>query len=306
MADSIGTSVEAIVVSWNSADHLGATLSAMPTDVRVFVIDNASNDASAAVAERCGASLIRNTDNVGFPRAVNTAFTKVTAPLTLLLNPDLIVGPDTIRRCARVLADEPTVGVVGPATTMPDGSPEPPAARHDRRAWHIIIESLGLVRLSRRFDRQMIHDRSHDRDVDAINGGFMLIRTDLFRELGGLDETVFMYLEDADLCRRVRDAGYRVRFVANATAVHDAGASTRQGDEAAQARAYLHRIDADIEFLRRYGRRGEAGLAVGAFVVRSLIGLGVSLTRPNRRLRYRLALTYSLRQIRGRRPAPPV
>src|SRR5690606_23819910 len=115
------------------------------------------------------------------------------------------------------------------------------------------------------------HARSTDRDVDAINGAFMLLRTDLLRSLGGLDETVFMYLEDADLCRRIRDVGLRVRFVSDASAVHDAGASTRQGDPAAQARAYLHRIDADLELLRRYGSRGEARIAVWAFVFRSLV-----------------------------------
>ena len=76
----------------------------------------------------------------------------------------------------------------------------------------------------------MIRDRGQDRDVDAVNGAFMLLRTDLLRSLGGLDESVFMYLEDADLCRRVRDARLRVRFVAGAPAVHGGGTSTARGD----------------------------------------------------------------------------
>lgn len=272
----------------------------------MIVVDNGSTDDSVEVAAAHGAHVVDLGRNTGFPHAVNTGLAEVTTEVVLLLNPDLVVAPGCIERCMEVLLSDSSVGAVGPATTMPDGRPEPPAARHDRRAWHIVVESLGLVHLSRRLDRQMIHDRDADRDVDAINGGFMMVRTELLRQLGGLDETVFMYLEDQDLCHRIRDAGHRIRFVASAVAVHDAGASTRAGDQAAQARAYLHRIDADLELLRRYGRRGEAGLAVAAFVLRASVGLLVSLIRSERRERYRRALVYSLSQIPGRRPAPPV
>lgn len=298
--------VDAVVVSWNSGPHLGATLAALPGDVRAVVVDNGSADDSVAVARAHGATVIELGRNAGFPHAVNLGLAEVTAPFTLLLNPDLVVGPGAIERCRAVLEGDPGIGLVGPATVTPDGEPEPAAARHDRRAWHVLVESLGLVRIDRRFDRQMIHDRRADRDVDAVNGSFMLLRTDELRALGGLDETVFMYLEDADLCRRVRDRGQRVRFVAGASAVHAGGASTARGDEDARARAYLHRIDGDLEFLRRYGHRGEPALAIAAFVLRSLLGLALSVVRPGRRLRYRRALTYSLQQLGGRRPPPPV
>lgn len=298
--------VDAIVVSWNSAPHLGTALASLPGDVRAIVVDNASADASVAVAREHGAEVIEMGRNVGFPAAVNVALHRVTSPTTLLLNPDLVVGDKAIERCLAVLDCDPTVAIVGPATRTPDGRPEPAAARHDRRAWHIVVESLGLVHMSRSLDRQMIHNRARDRDVDTVNGAFMLVRTDVLRDLGGLDDSVFMYLEDADLCRRVRDAGLRVRFVAGADAVHAGGASTARGDVGAQARAYLHRIDADLEFLRRYGRRGEPTLAITAYVFRSLLGIAVSAFLPQRRERYRASLRYTLAQVHGRRPADAV
>lgn len=298
--------VDAIVVTWNSGPHLEATLRSLPPSARALVVDNASADDSVAVARRCGATVVEMGRNAGFPGAVNVGLGYVNAPLTLLLNPDLVLGEGTLERCVGVLEADPSTGLVGPATVTSDGRPEPAAARRDRRAWHILLESLGLVHLDRRFDRQMIHERSEDQDVDAVNGAFMLLRTELLRALGGLDETVFMYLEDADLCRRVRDAGYRVRFVADARAVHEGGASTAQGNPDAQVRAYLHRIDADIEFIRRYGARGESVLAILAFVLRTMIGLCVSVVRPARRARYWAAVAYSLRQLPGRRPPPAV
>jgi len=298
--------LDVIVVAWNSAPHLGATLSALPSWTRAVVVDNRSEDDSVDVARSHGAQVIEMGRNAGFPAAVNAALAEATAPFVLLLNPDIAVAPGTVERCLAELETDPTIGIVGPATTTPTGDPEPPAARRDRRAWHIVVESLGLVHLSRRFDRQMIHDRRHRQDVDAVNGAFMLLRTDVLRDLGGLDETAFMYLEDSDLCRRVRDIGLRVRFMADAAAVHLGGASTARGSGDEQIRAYLHRVDADLEFLRRYGRGGAAGVAVSAYLLRSLIGLVVSLARPDLRPRYRTSLRYCLGQVRGRRPPPPV
>lgn len=295
-----------MIVTWNSGPDLPACLGALPPSVRPIVVDNGSADDSVAAARRAGAEVVALGENRGFPAAVNVGLERVTAALTLLLNPDVVVGAGAIDRCCEVLLGDPGIGLVGPNTVTADGRPEPPAARRDRRALHILLESLALTRLHPWFDRQTIRDRSADRDVDAVNGAFMLVRTDLLRRLGGLDDTVFMYLEDADLCRRVRDAGYRVRFVAGAGAVHAGATSTSRGRTDAQARAYLHRIDADVEFIRRYGRPGEAGLAVAGFLLRSVIGLLVSIRLKDRRLRYRSALRWTWSQRHGRVPPPAV
>lgn len=298
--------VDAVIVTWNSAPDLPSCLAALPSTVRPIVVDNGSKDNVAAIAERAGAFVIAMSGNAGFPAAVNVGLEQVVTDFTLLLNPDVVVKEGAIERCTQVLLSDASVGIVGPNTVGPDGRPEPPAARRDRKAVHILLESLGLTRLHRVFERQTIRDRSRDSDVDAVNGAFMLVRTDLLRELGGLDDTVFLYLEDADLCRRTRDAGYRVRFVAGASAVHAGATSTLRGDPGAQVRAYLHRIDADIEFLRRYGHRGEAGLAVLAFLIRAGIGMAVSMWMTDRRLRYSTALRWTWSQRRGRKAPPPV
>lgn len=298
--------ITALIVTWNSAPDLQVCLRSLPDDIAVIVVDNASTDDSVYVGRAGGARIVPCEQNVGFARAVNRGLSLVETDLVLLLNPDVRVERGCIEQCAEVLVREPDVAMVGPNTRDARGAPEPPAARRDRTALHVLVESLGLVQISRRFDLQMIHDRQSDRDVPAINGAFMLIRTEVLRSLGGLDDSVFLYLEDQDLCRRVRAAGHRIRFVAGACPVHTQGSSTGRGDEAQQVRAYLHRIDADLEYLRRYGRRGEVAVALGAHVLRALIGLVVSTIRPGRRSRYRAALGYTLRQVGGRAQAPPV
>ena len=306
MPPPIPATVDAVIVTWNSAPDLPACLAALPAIVRPIVVDNGSEDSSLDTARQAGATVLALGENRGFPAAVNAGLELVTSDVTLLLNPDVVVGEGAVERCCEVLLGDRSIGLVGPNTLRSDGRPEPPAARRDRSAVHILLESLGLTRLHPWFDRQTIGDRSTDRDVDAVNGAFMLIRTELLRQLGGLDEAVFMYLEDGDLCRRVRDAGFRVRFVAGASAVHAGAASSSRADLERQARAYVHRLDADIEFLRRYGRPGEAGLAVGAFLLRCVIGLFVSTWMKDRRMRYATALRWTWSQRRGRRPPPAV
>lgn len=306
MSPGDDSDVTAVVVTWNSAPDLDPCLASIPAGVRTMVVDNDSGDGSVAVARSHGAKVVELDRNVGFSAAVNLVIPQVSTSYTLLLNPDVTVGAGAIERCVDELDRDRTVAVVGPNTRLPNGRPEAPAARRDRTAVHIWIESLGLVHVSRHLDLQMVQDRSVDQDVDAVNGAFLLVRTEVLRQLGGLDEDVFMYLEDQDLCRRVREAGHRVRFLTHAHVVHGNGTSTGRGDEGQRVRAYLHRIDADLEYLRRYGRPGEAGAAVAAFIFRSLIGLVVSLGHLDRRSRYRAALGYSWRQVRGRHPAAPV
>lgn len=297
---------DAVIVTWNSAPDLPSCLAALPSSVHPIVVDNGSDDDCVAIAQAAGATVIALGENRGFPAGVNVGLAQASHELVLLLNPDVVVERGAIERCRKVLLEDPSIGIVGPNTVQADGHPEPPAARRDRTALAILLESLALTRLHPWFDRQTIRDRSADRDVDAVNGAFLLMRRALMQQLGGLDETVFLYLEDADLCRRVRDAGYRVRFVAGASAVHLGGSSTGRGDPAAQARAYLHRVDADVEFLRRYGRRGEAGAGLAAFLLRSVIGLVVSTRMKERRLRYAMALRWTWAQRHGRLPPPPV
>ena len=298
--------VDALIVTWNSGPDLPACLAALRPFVRPIVVDNGSADDGVAIARAAGLDVIALGENRGFPAAVNVGPRAGDQRLHAAPQPGRGGGRGRGRALPRRPGRDASIGLVGPNTVNSDGRPEPPAARRDRRARHILLESLALTRLHPWFDRQTIRDRSVDRDVDAVNGAFMLVRTELFRALGGLDESVFMYLEDADLCRRVRDAGYRVRFVAGASAVHAGATSTSRGDTDAQARAYLHRLDADIEFLRRYGRRGEAGLGVAAFLLRAGVGLVASTWMKDRRRRYANALRWTWAQRRGRTQPPAV
>jgi N-acetylglucosaminyl-diphospho-decaprenol L-rhamnosyltransferase len=276
----------------------------------VICVDNASEDRSADIARDHGAHLLQMGTNVGFPAAVNAGLALATAPFVLLLNPDVELGPATIGRCLAALQRDPGVGMVGCNLRRVDGSPDWAAARRFRSLSAVALETFGLTRLTKRLDVQYFPgwSRSDSRDVDCINGAFMLLSTDLLRGLGGLDESVFMYLEDQELCRRVWGAGRRVRFVADAVATHVGGASTERASPGRRTVAYLHRTDADIEIIHRRSGPAARGAAIALFGVRAVLGLLVGVATANGELRSKYAATlwWLSHQVRARTPPPPI
>lgn len=299
-------SVDVLIVTWNSAPDLETCLPTLPPMARAIVIDNASPDASVATAQRLGARTVELTENTGYANAVNAGLAEATSPYVLVLNPDVLLEPGCLERCLEVLRADPTIGLVGADLREADGSPVPTAARRDLRAIDIFPNILRLSRLHPRLDRKAIWDRSRDRDVDAVQGSFMLLRTAELRALGGLDASVFMYFEDIDLCRRVRDRGQRVRFVSRARATHAGATSTGRANTEQGLELYLNLVDGELAFLRRY--RGEASCraAIVGYALKALVGLAVApLHRGgDTATLHRRELRFVLAQWRRRVPAP--
>jgi hypothetical protein len=302
-------------VTWNAEPTLAGCLAAIAASRpgspdQVICVDNHSVDESVAVARSLGVQVLELASNVGFPKAVNAAIPHCRSEYVLLLNPDVVVEPDTIERSIEALRANDGIGLIGANLRQPDGRADLAAARRFRTLGLLFVETFGLTRLSRRLDRQYLPewDRTTSRDVPCINGAFALLRTELLRQLGGLDETAFLYLEDQELCRRVWAHGLRVRFVAEARAVHAVSAATRAARPDQQAVAYLHRIDASVEIIRRVQGEAQARVALALWAIRVLLGLAGSILRRELVLaqRYRTALQWLAQQVRRRQPPPPV
>jgi GT2 family glycosyltransferase len=172
---------------------------------------------------------------------VNQGIAATSAPLVLLLNPDCRVAPGVFETLARELAQSPDCAIVGPRIVNPDGSPQG-NARGDP---DMLTGLFGRTSLLRRWlpalatsTRNVVDDRLRRTEtVDWLSGACVLIRRSVLAEVNGFDERYFLYWEDADLCRRVRALGYRVRYVPAATAVHQVGHSSRSA-RAASVRAF--------------------------------------------------------------------
>ena len=251
-----------VVVSYNTRDLTLTCLDTLfsatrDTAFRVILWDNASADGSAdavaarfPAAEHPGLALVRSPDNIGFARANNRAAERVDTEWLLLLNPDTEVHDGAIDRLMAFARAHPAHGIYGGRTVFPDGSLNIASCWNRITPWSAFCHAVGLTAVfkrSRLFDTEAIGPWARDsvREVDIVVGCFLLIRTELWRALGGFDEIFWMYGEEADLCLRARALGCRPVITPEATIMHLVGASSqRRADKLAQvqkARATLMR-----------------------------------------------------------------
>jgi GT2 family glycosyltransferase len=232
--------VSAILVNYNAGQELGVALQSIADELHghaweAVVVDNASSDGSGAVVKAFAprARLIENVDNVGFARAVNQGLQATSGPLVLIMNPDCRLAPGAFEALSRELERLDRVAIAGPRILNPDGSLQG-SARGDP---DMLTGLFGRTSLLRRAlprlaisKRNVVSDPSIENgslEVDWVSGACILARRSAMLQVGGFDERYFLYWEDADLCRRLRKQGYRVAYVAGATAIHRVGHSSR-------------------------------------------------------------------------------
>ncbi len=235
-------SLAVVIVTYNSEAEIGACLDALAHAARSFrtrvcVVDNASADATAQVCEewsrahtdeRFQVEVVRLLRNSGFTHGTNVGLDRVHGDYVLWLNPDVQLAPEALEVLRRT-ADEPGVGVAAPQLLNPDGSVQPSCRRFPRHR-DVWFESLGLSRLFPRssvFAGWKMGDFDHRtrRDVDQPQGACLLFRGEVAEQIGRLDERFRMFFSDVDICRRVREHGWRIVFEPGAKAVHAKGAS---------------------------------------------------------------------------------
>lgn len=236
------TEVAVVLVNFNAGGALAETLASLDEGLRgldwqAVVVDNASHDGSETVAERSGprVRLRRMGDNVGFARGINAGLREVTAPLVLLLNPDCALDPGAGERLAAELARWPDCAIVGPRVLDPDGTLQE-SARGDPRlltglfgrkgALSRVFPSAAIVRRNL-VSAEAVASGASSTVVDWVSGACMLARRDALDRVGGFDEGYFLYWEDADLCLRLRQAGWHIRYVPGTTVRHHVGQSSR-------------------------------------------------------------------------------
>src|SRR5687768_14215892 len=223
-----------VIVTHNSADHIGACLdAATPTGAEIVVVDNASRDHTIAEVARRGVRMITNSANRGFAAAVNQGFAVLDSAYILLLNPDsvLMSGLEPLREaCAR-----PKVAAAGGRLLDDRGCPQVGfMVRRLPTPATLILEALLLNRIwpnnpvNRRY-RGLGLDYNTSLEVEQPPGAFLMIRRVVWQELGGFDEDFFpLWFEDVDFCRRVNDRGYRILYVPGAVAKHTGAHSIHQ------------------------------------------------------------------------------
>ena len=236
--------VSALVVSHNVKDLLLQCLRAFyatsDVPVDVVVVDNGSNDGSAAAvtAEFPKATVLLEQKNLGYGRAANIGLERCQGRFVLLLNPDVTVDPQAVGRLSDFLMTRPEAGAVGPRILMPDGSLDPDCRRSFPVPSTLFYRTVGLSRLfpkSPRFGRHnMGHlDESDLHEMDAGSADCLMLRKAAIDRIGFFDPRYFMFGEDIDLCYRLKLGGWKVFYLPTARVAHHKRAATTKAQREA-------------------------------------------------------------------------
>jgi GT2 family glycosyltransferase len=242
-----------VVVNYNVKELLHRCLNSVFASrgnitYEVCVVDNDSTDGSAdmVATDFPDVILIRNEENVGYPTANNQGLRRFAADdpskesrprYCLLLNPDTEVPSDGFAKLIEYMDGQPDIGVVGPKLVLSDGSLDLACRRGFPTPTVSFYHMLGLSRLfphSRRFARYNMTylDENETAEVDSVVGAFMMVRTAAINQVGLMDEQFWMYGEDLDWAKRIKDAGWKVVYFPEVMALHVKRASSRHSKRA--------------------------------------------------------------------------
>ncbi len=226
-----------IIVNWNTRERLRQCLrSVFASDglanFEVFVVDNASSDGSAEMAARefPRARLIANKENLGFAAANNQAIRRSQGANILLLNPDCLISPGALENLLIFIKEHPKAGVVGGRLTGENGNLQ----KSVRNFPDFYSQAAILLKLHRLYPdiikKYLADDMDYNQhaSVSQVMGAFFAVPRQVIGEVGLLDDRFFLWFEEVDFCKRVKEAGYEVYYTPMAEAVHIGGESFGQ------------------------------------------------------------------------------
>lgn len=286
--------VSVVIVVWNAKKYVLECLDSLREHCatvcsEVIVVDNASTDGTPELVAELYPEfkLIRNQENLGFARANNIGIAASSGEYVCLVNSDVKFLDNCISPILDYLAQNPSVGMVGPQMLAADGRVWRSTMRFPT-IWNHFSRALGLdiaFKRSRRFGGLLMSDFDHrsTTPVEVLNGWFIVVRRSAIEKVGLLDPQFFMYGEDVDWCYRFHLAGEGVVFFSEAGAIHHGGASSSH----APLRFYLELYRATWQYWRKHhGGLSQLGFLIAFSLHHSIRLLGsafIYLCQPSQR-----------------------
>ncbi len=224
----------AVVVEYETGALLRDCVASILADdsagaVDVVVVDNgASRTAEARVGDLSNVRVLSTGQNLGYAGGANVGVAATDAPVVAVCNADLVVEPGTAAAMLARLDAEADLAAVGPVVRNPDGTQYPSARTMPSLGDAVGHALLGVIRPTNRFTRryrQLDVDPRRSRDVDWLSGAAVWLRRSALDSVGGWDEGYFMFMEEVDLCWRLRRLGWRVAYDPGGAVVHVQGVS---------------------------------------------------------------------------------
>ena len=245
-----------VIVNYNTSDHLRACLATVQSESssQVIVVDNASTDGSVEMVKReyPWVTLIPNSTNKGYGTAANQGIFCCRDKYVLLLNADILLPPGALQALITYLDLNPQAAVVGPRAVRLDGKLESTCYQFPGTLKSLVdSDTLGkLIRyipgIRHHFLRTWPHD--HSRVVPWVKGMALAIRYEVFKAVGGFDESFFLFFEEVDLCYRLAASGRQIHFAPVTSVLHIGGASTIQ----TRSDAAIQLFKGEIQFFQSH------------------------------------------------------
>lgn len=244
-SESNNIAVSVIIVNWNSGIYLQKTIESLyknccNTTFELIVLDNNSNKEDASyrfiktlLPEYKNSKIILNNNNFGFAKACNIGIKQSCGEYILLLNPDVKINSDILLEFLSYMQANPKAGILGPKVLNPDNSFQHNCLRGKPEPLDVLFALTGISKLFPNkeylnkfslyhLDKNIVHN------TYGLSGCCMMIRKDVLKEIGLLDESFFLYQEDTDLCLRVKSKNWEVIYYPKAIITHFKGSSTNK------------------------------------------------------------------------------
>lgn len=249
--------LSACIVTYNSADEVSGALASLINSrlnetPGIFVVDNVSKDETVRLIKTQfpTVALIENSENVGFGRANNAVLQRLESTYHLMLNPDITFNETVLQKMLDYMQAHPDIAILTPRVLNPDGTEQFLPKRQPSVHYMIAgsFEKFGrpFTTWRKAYTGQNM-DLQKPTEVDFATGCFLLIRTAVFKKIGGFDERFFMYLEDTDLSRRAHKEG-KIIYHPAFTVVHN-----WKRDSFRNKKAQRQHLKSMVLFMRKWG-----------------------------------------------------
>ncbi len=232
-----------ITVSYNSVEDLPKLFASyeearkqLPVRCEYFLVDNASSDSSVEVVQKNfpAVRVLALRENSGFAGGCNAGLKEAKGNFLCLINPDCELNSRALMGMMKFLAKHPKTGMVGCQLLHEDGLPQQSAYQDIGIFSYLkthsllspLLEKLGKI-------TGKINRKKKSRKVGWLMGSCLMVKREVYESIGGLDESFFMYSEDADWCRQARNAGYEVRYLPYFSIIHRQGSGAKKNPERA-------------------------------------------------------------------------
>ena len=220
-----------------------------PFKKKLFLIDNSKNNQVKDILKSNDIEYVFTGKNIGFGKAHNLILNKIQSDFHLILNPDVAFSPDIISALMNQLLQNKEVSFITPKVIYPDKSLQYVCRKHPT-LFNLINRNLKI------FKRLALKNQYRDSDLnkpfypDFIHGCFMLFKTEDFKILNGFDERYFLYMEDADLCRKIDRSGKKIMYFPEVNIIHQ-----HQKGSFKSLKLFFYHISSAIKYFLKWGFR---------------------------------------------------